>query len=64
LGSRAVIDQALGVIMAQQRCDSHEAFALLRHASQNRNRKLRDVATDVITGVSGKPPEAPPDFTH
>lgn len=63
LRSRAVIDQALGVIMAQQRCDSQEAFALLRRASQNRNRKLRDVASDVITGVSGKPPVPPPDLT-
>jgi GAF domain-containing protein len=30
LASRAVIDQAIGVIMAQQRCTAADAFAVLR----------------------------------
>jgi hypothetical protein len=38
------------------------AFDLLRRASQNRNRKLRDIATDIITRVSGAPPEPRPAF--
>lgn len=58
LTSRTVIDQALGVLMAQQRCTSDEAFALLRAHSQNSNRRLRDVAADLITRVSGHPPGA------
>ena len=58
LASRAVIDQAIGIIMAQQRCPASEAFSFLRTASQNRNRKLRDIAADVITSATGAPPEA------
>jgi GAF domain-containing protein len=60
LASRSVIDQALGVIMAEQRCTALEAFAILRTASQNRNVKLRQVAHDIVTGITGKPPEPPP----
>jgi ANTAR domain len=56
LSSRTVIDQALGILMAQQRCTSDDAFALLRAHPQNNNRKLHDVAADLITRVSGQPP--------
>ena len=56
LASRTVIDQAIGLLMGQQRCDADTAFALLRQHSQNNNRKLRDVAADLITRVSGRPP--------
>ena len=62
LVSRSVIDQAMGIIMAQQRCTDTEAFAILRNASQNRNRKLRDIAVDIVTSVGGRPPE-PTTFT-
>ena len=61
LASRTVIDQALGVIMAQERCTHSRAFAILRAASQNRNVKLRDIAAAVVMGVSGEPPQ-PPEF--
>jgi GAF domain-containing protein len=54
--SRAVIDQALGVIMATERCPQDKAFALLRSASQNTNVKLRDLAATIVTRVSGEPP--------
>ena len=56
LDSRTVIDQALGIIMMQQRCTSAEAFDLLRRQSQNSHRKLREVATDLVTQTSGQPP--------
>jgi GAF domain-containing protein len=56
LTSRTVIDQALGILMAQQHCTADDAFDLLRANSQNNNRKLRDVAADLITRVSGQPP--------
>jgi GAF domain-containing protein len=56
LASRSVIDQALGILMAQQRCNADQAFVLLRAHSQHNNRKLRDVATDLITRVTGEPP--------
>ena len=57
LTSRAVIDRAIGIIMAQQRCDASAAFDTLRRASQNRNVKLRELAAEIVTAVSGKPPE-------
>lgn len=56
LASRSVIDQALGILMVQQHCNADRAFAFLRAHSQNNNRKLRDVATDLITQVTGEPP--------
>jgi transcriptional regulator with GAF, ATPase, and Fis domain len=54
--SRAVIDQALGVIMATERCPQDKAFALLRNVSQNTNVKIRDLAATIVTRVSGEPP--------
>ena len=56
MASRSVIDQAMGIIMAQNRCTATEAFAILRRASNHRNIKLRDVAQDIVTHISGKPP--------
>jgi GAF domain-containing protein len=52
LASRAVIEQAKGILMATQRCDPDAAFALLRSESQNTNRKVRDVAADHVRRVS------------
>lgn len=56
LTSRAVIDQATGIAMAQQRCDAENAFAMLRRISQQRNLKLRDLATEIVTAVGGRAP--------
>jgi GAF domain-containing protein len=53
LASRSVIDQAIGILMAQDRCGQREAFARLRRASQRQNRKLRDIAVDVVEAVGG-----------
>lgn len=60
--ARSVIDQAIGILMGQQRCTADTAFDLLRRASQHRNRKLREVAADIITNVTGQPPQPPPEF--
>ncbi len=57
LSSRTVIDQAIGILMAEQRCTPDEAFALLRAHSQNTNRKIRDLAGDIIRRVSGATPQ-------
>ncbi|MFD2082413.1 GAF domain-containing protein [Actinopolymorpha cephalotaxi] len=62
LVSRTYIDQAVGIVMGQQRCDANQAFDILRRHSQNNNRRLRDVATDLINRVSGKPPVPPRPF--
>ena len=64
LSSRSVIDQALGILMGQQRCTAEQAMALLRSYSQNTNRKVRDVAADMIERVSGAPPAAGTPFSH
>lgn len=62
LGSRSVIDQALGIIMSQSKCDADEAFIVLRRASHNRNLKLRQVAIEIVERASGKPIATPPVF--
>ena len=56
--SRAVIDQALGVIMATERCPQDRAFAVLKTVSQNTNVKIRDLAATIVTSVSGEPPRS------
>jgi GAF domain-containing protein len=56
LESRALIEQAKGVLMARERCSADEAFERLRHVSQTTNRKLRDVAAALVTHVgNGRP---------
>jgi GAF domain-containing protein len=52
LKSRAVIDQAKGVLIAQRGCTPDEAFEILRVASQNYNRKLRDIAVAIVDGAA------------
>jgi GAF domain-containing protein len=51
--SRAVIEQAKGVLIAVHRCPADEAFERLVSMSQNSNRKLRDVASDLVATASG-----------
>jgi AmiR/NasT family two-component response regulator len=46
--------------MAQERCTQARAFEILRTASQNSNVKLRDIASAIVTRVSGEPPEPHP----
>lgn len=46
--SRAVIEQAKGMLMAAQRCTEDEAFDLLVRASQRENLKLRDIASRIV----------------
>jgi GAF domain-containing protein len=53
--SRAVIEQAKGIIMGQRRCTADEAFALLSKVSQDSNRKLRDVAAALVAEAHGQP---------
>jgi GAF domain-containing protein len=53
LESRTAINLACGVIMAQNRCSQAEAMEILTKVSSNRNRKLRDVATELIEQLSG-----------
>lgn len=56
LASRSVIDQAIGIVMAQRHCDAGHATAALRTISQRRHIKLRTVASDLVTAMA---PPAP-----
>jgi GAF domain-containing protein len=60
LSSRAVIDQAIGIVMAQRRCDPATAFATLRTISQRRNIKLRTVAAELVTAIQSPAHHDPP----
>jgi GAF domain-containing protein len=46
--SRAVIEQAKGILMGAQRCSPDAAFNILVRASQNQNRKLRAIASEIV----------------
>jgi GAF domain-containing protein len=58
LETRPVIDQAKGILMRDRSCTPDEAFNLLVAASQRSNRKLRDIARDVVDSV-GQPRPSP-----
>ena len=51
LASRGLIEQAKGILMANEHCGEDEAFDILRRASQRTNRKLRDIARQVVDGA-------------
>jgi GAF domain-containing protein len=48
LESRAVIDQAKGILMERHKLTADQSFQLLARASMNSNRKLRDVADHLV----------------
>ncbi|WP_394620032.1 ANTAR domain-containing response regulator [Lentzea sp. JNUCC 0626] len=51
LVSRAVIEQAKGVLMAVHGCTEQEAFTMLVERSQHQNVKLRDVARTLLSSI-------------
>ena len=53
MASRAVIEQAKGIIMGERRCTADDAFVVLTHLSQRSNRKLREVAAALIATATG-----------
>ena len=55
LETRDIIGQAKGVIMAALSCSPDEAFNLLRQQSQHENRKLVDVAIDIVKRACEEP---------
>jgi transcriptional regulator with GAF, ATPase, and Fis domain len=58
LTSRPLIEQAKGILMAREGCDEVQAFDMLKRASQRTNRKLRDIARQVVDGVTRTTPTA------
>ena len=50
-GTRAVIEQAKGMLISARRCTPDEAFEILTEASMRTNRKLRDIAVAMVHGA-------------
>ena len=50
--SRAVIEQAKGIVMAQRRCAADEAFEALVRISQESHRKLREIAEALVEQIA------------
>lgn len=53
--SRTIIDTAVGIIIAQNRCSQEDAINLIKSASSTRNLKLRDVAAAIVDSAGGGP---------
>lgn len=60
LTSRAVIDQAKGMLMAFLTCDADEAFEHLTRLSSSRHEKLRTVAQSMVDNLGVPKPSADP----
>ena len=54
MASRAVIEQAKGVLMLLTGCDDVRSFDLLTHISSNTHRKVREVASDLVASAAGR----------
>jgi GAF domain-containing protein len=52
LDSRALIDQAIGVVMARRGIGAEQAFDELASESQNSNTKLRELAARIVENTS------------
>jgi len=62
MASRAVIEQAKGILMERRKVTEDQAFTALSHASQNTNIRLRDVADELVrTGALPERPATPRD---
>ncbi|MFD5278758.1 GAF and ANTAR domain-containing protein [Pseudarthrobacter sp. NPDC058362] len=53
LESRTIIDIAIGIVMAQNRCSQETAVGILTEAASNSNTKLRDIARSLVDSVGG-----------
>ncbi len=51
LESRAVIEQAKGMIMLRERCSAEDAFQILVRTSQHSHLKLREIAASLVASV-------------
>lgn len=54
LESRTLIGQAQGILMARENIGEDDAFDIMRRASQRTNRKLREIAADIVAGVPNR----------
>jgi GAF domain-containing protein len=51
LETRGIIDQAKGILMARTGTDGDQAFEALRRASQRSNRKVSDLAREIVAST-------------
>ena len=56
LRSSRTIGAALGIIMESRQVSEDEAFAILRQASNEHNRKLRELAEDLVNSHAVRDP--------
>src|SRR3712207_5753685 len=54
MASRAVIEQAKGILMLLTNCREQVAFELLTHISSHTHRKVRDVAQALTESAAGE----------
>lgn len=54
LASREVIGEAKGILMERESCTRDAAFDILRRASQRENRKLRELAEDLVSRAEAR----------
>lgn len=64
LNSRVLIEQAKGVLAERLHLDLDQAFALLRRAARNRNRRLSELAQAVVDGTETIPGTTEATPTH
>jgi len=61
MATRAVIEQAKGLMVGRLGCTPERAFDLLAEQSQHTNRKLRDIAVELVQEAQRRqPPPRPP----
>ena len=48
------IEQAKGILISREGYSDEEAFEVLRTASMRENRKLRDIAADLVRGARSR----------
>jgi GAF domain-containing protein len=63
LESRKVIDMALGILIARHHCSPDDAFGLLSRTSQQHNRKLRELARELVESEASAQGGAQPEHT-
>lgn len=54
LAAKATVEQAKGILMKGQGCSSAEALQILVHAAQRENRKVPDIAAELVAKTSGE----------
>ena len=54
VATREIIGEAKGILMESQHCTRDQAFDILRRASQRENRKLRELAEELVLRVESR----------